>query len=69
MKEREFYCVSCRSRVMVPAEDICVKIYKNKKMVGGKVPTLKSYCKCDCKLTKFIKHKDTNKMIDKFGKC
>lgn len=69
MREKQFYCVSCRSIKTVKNDDICVKIYKNKRMIGGKVPTLKAQCNCGTNMTKFIKHDDTKKMQDKYGKC
>ena len=70
MKERQFYCVACRKKVMAKADDICVKVFKNKRMVGGKVPALRSYCaKCDVNLTKFIKHDKLGSMQSKYGKC
>lgn len=70
LKQQEFYCVSCRKRVKSDADDICVKVYKNKRMYDGKAPALRSTCqKCDTNLTKFIKHSDTKRMQDKYGKC
>ena len=70
LTEQQFYCVSCRQKCTSKADDICVKIYKNKRMYDGKVPTLKSTCsKCDTSVTKFIKHDDTERMQEKYGKC
>ena len=70
LKQKEFYCVKCRRRVTCNTEDICVKIYKNKNMVGKKVPTLFSECPyCETNLNKFIKHDLTEKMIEKYGLC
>lgn len=70
LKQRQFYCVSCRARRMVPADDICVAVLKNKKVKGG-VPALVGKCnKCDqSKMYKFIKRDDKDKMIEKYGKC
>jgi hypothetical protein len=69
LKQQEFYCVCCSKRVKVAADKICVKIYKNNYYTGGNTPALRSYCeKCDCNLTKFIKHKDEAKLTKKFGK-
>lgn len=66
MKERQFYCVSCRRKVMCPADDIHFKIIKNKRIKGG-MPALKSVCnKCDTRLTKFVKRKDASKLKAKY---
>jgi hypothetical protein len=70
LKQTEFYCVGCRARVKEHPDDICVKVYKNKRMYDGKVPTLKSQChRCGVNLTKFIKHDATAAMTAKYGKC
>ena len=69
LKENEFYCVSCRARVYMNSEDMCVKIYKNSR-TGLNTPTLKAYCfECNTNLTKFIKHDSTADMVSKYGKC
>jgi hypothetical protein len=69
MLERQFYCVSCRKKVTVPTEDICVKIYKNKRVRGGS-PALIGHCnKCDTRVSKFIQKDKKEAMINKFGKC
>ena len=69
LKQREFYCVKCRKRVSVPADDICVTVYKNKKVKGG-VPALVGACKkCDTNVNKFIKRNDKDKLSDKYGRC
>jgi len=69
MLERQFYCVKCRKKVVVPAEDVCVKTYKNKRIRGGS-PALVARCaKCDTKVTKFIKADHKVAMIKKFGRC
>lgn len=68
LKQRDFYCVSCRKRVSVPADEMGVQTFKNKKVKGG-VPALRSECpKCGTNVTKFIKKKDKSKMTQKFGK-
>ncbi len=70
MKQNQFYCVSCRKVINIPADDICFKYLKNSKMPGGKMPSLRAEChKCDTNLTKFVKHKDAEKLKDKFGRC
>ncbi len=67
LSEREFYCVKCKKRVTVPAEDICVKVYKNQR---GDSPALVGHCaKCGTKVTKFIKADSTAAMAKKFGRC
>lgn len=69
MLERQFYCVACRKKITVPAEDICVKTYKNRRVKGG-VPTLVGNCpKCDTLMVKFIKRASKEAMTKKFGKC
>lgn len=67
MKETEFYCVKCRSRVQADHSDIRVTTYKNKKIVGG-TPALVSVCDCDTKLIKFIKHENKGIFTKKYGK-
>lgn len=53
----QFYCVSCRSRKTIPADDISAKTFKNKKRLNGKVPMVYAECgKCDCKVYKIIKN-------------
>ena len=70
LTQNQFYCVSSRHKITIPSSDICFKNYKNSRMKDGNVPSLIAYCsKCDCKLTKFIKHKDADKLSKKFGKC
>lgn len=68
LKQTEFYCVACRKRVKVHPDDICVEVFKNKKIEGG-VPALRSVCKCGVNLTKFIKHRDEYRMSNKYGDC
>lgn len=66
MKQQQFYCVSCNSRVSLPADDIWFKMGKSSKR--KKLPMLKGKCKkCDGKLTKFVKIKDSQKLKSKFG--
>ena len=68
LKQREFYCVSCRGRVICDSKNIGVALFKNKRMIGGVAPALRAECpKCQTNLTKFIKHCDTKKFIDKYG--
>lgn len=68
MKTNQFYCVSCRKKVIVSADDICVKYIKNSRV--GRIPALKGECsKCDTKLTKFVKRDDAKKLEKKYGKC
>ncbi len=70
LTERQFYCVSCRKRVTMPADDICVKVFANKRMYDGKAPALRSQCSsCGTNLTKFIPHDSTAKMTTRYGKC
>jgi len=69
LTERQFYCVKCKARRTIPAEDICTKVYSNKRMYDGKVPTLKAECKCGTSLTKFVKHDAYDKLAAKYGKC
>jgi hypothetical protein len=65
LKVDEFYCLPCRKRCK--GEEIHYKKIRNKKRDG--VPTLRAYCKkCDCIVSKIIKEKDIDKMIDRFGK-
>lgn len=69
LRQNQFYCVKCRARRTAPENSMYVKIYKNKKMAGGKVPALKAECsKCSTPLTKFIKHDSVDKMVKKYGK-
>ncbi len=60
MKSNEFYCVSCKDKVICNAKDIRVAKLKNGK------PALKSKCKCGCNLTKFIKASSVVKYKSKF---
>lgn len=70
LTERQFYCVKCRTKRTLSANDICVKIYKNSRMYDGMVPTLRSLCpECDTNLTKFVKHDLVDYYMDKYGDC
>lgn len=70
LSERQLYCVSCRALRTIPADDLCVKIYKNPKMYDGKAPALRAQCPhCGTNLTKFVKHDAVDRLIDKYGKC
>ena len=67
MKELEFYCVSCGKKVMIPKDDVYVKVAKNSKRKGG-VPMLKGkHQKCGCKVNKFIKKDSVSSMKKKYG--
>lgn len=69
LTQNQFYCVSCRKKVSSHPDDMCVEVFKNKRIKGG-VPALRSECtKCGTNLTKFIKHDSKASMIKKFGKC
>lgn len=69
LKADEFYCVSCRKRVHSKNDDICVKVYRNRR-TNSSVPALKGQCaKCDTNVTKFISHDKIDSMRDKHGKC
>ena len=63
MKQNQFYCVSCRKRVMISPEDICVKKAKNG------TPMMKAVDKYGHKCNKFIKQSDYSKLATKYGKC
>lgn len=63
MKENQFYCVSCRKKVMVHKDDIGVNMDKRKK------PRLKALCcKCDTKVFKYIPECKKQKLECKYGK-
>lgn len=67
LKANEFYCVSCRGRVAVDKEDICVKA-GTKKTHG--VPMLKAQCaKCESGLNKFIKMSAVDAKRKQLGGC
>lgn len=68
LRQNQFYCVGCRKRVTVKADDICTKKYRNKKR--GSVSALKGECHtCNAPLTKFIKDSAYQRLTDKYGKC
>lgn len=70
LKQNQFYCVKCKCRKTCKSSNMCVKEHKNKRSKTGYIPTLKSYCgNCETPLTKFIKHKDTDRLADKYGYC
>jgi hypothetical protein len=70
LTQNQFYCVKCCKRISALTDNICVTEYKNKKATGGYTPALRSYCiTCDTPLTKWIKHKDVDRLIDKYGNC
>ena len=66
LSEREFYCVKCRKTVTLPASDIKVTVYKNARFTNGS-PALVGECKCETKVTKFIKHDDKERLKSKYG--
>lgn len=72
LKERQFYCVSCRKRVTCVPDDISVKIYTIGRgpKKGQKVPSLKCKCLCEQSLTKWIKTEPSyvEKMEHKYNK-
>ena len=70
MKENQFYCVSCRKRVMQKDSDaICVTTLDNPNRPKG-VPALFTGCpNCDINLYKFISDDAKVKMTRKYGKC
>ena len=69
LTEQEFYCVKCRGRVKVRAEDMCVTVFRNKRMKGGS-PALRAKCpKCGTNLTKFRKHDAKERLTRKYGRC
>jgi hypothetical protein len=69
LKQNEFYCVACRDKVRSDSEDMCVKVYKNKKVKGG-IPALISVCNvCDSNMSKFVKRDKKEELVKKYGKC
>jgi hypothetical protein len=70
LKEREFYCVKDRKKVIISEKDICFKNIKNTKMPSGNTPALVAYCKnCDCNLTKFIPLSKVESLKNKYETC
>lgn len=69
LKQNEFYCVKCRKRVTVPADNICVKQYANKR-VGRKISMLKGECKkCGTGVNKIFADAKLSAMKAKYGAC
>lgn len=69
LKEKQFYCVFCRRKVTSKPEDMCVKVYKNKR-THMDVPALKGMCpNCEGPQTKFIKVDKLLRMSNKYGYC
>jgi hypothetical protein len=63
-KVNEFYCLPCRKKITIPANNICFTITKNKK------PMLKGRCaKCGGVANRFVKLSDAKSLKDKFGTC
>ena len=55
LRQNEFYCLKCRARVRVPADELKVRHYTNKKL-RYKVPMLKGLChKCESTVNKIVK--------------
>ena len=68
LKQNQFYCLSCQAVRSCKDNYICVKVYHNSKT--GQTPSLICKCpRCDARLTKFIKHSQTDKMVEKYRKC
>lgn len=66
LKERQFYCVACKKRVMSSSKDMYVTCYKTS---TRKVNTLKGVCPIsNTNLTKFISESDKIKLTKKYGK-
>jgi hypothetical protein len=69
LKQQDFYCVACRSKVTAHKNDMGVQSFRNKKAKGGTTPTLRSVCQhCGYNLTKFISPKNKKEMSIKYGK-
>lgn len=67
LKQKEFYCVKCCKRVKCAPDAINFTEIKNSKATSGYVPALKCTCShCGTKLTKFVKHKDAEKLRNKY---
>lgn len=55
LRKNEFYCVACRKRVRVAADDVDEVTVYNKR-VHHRIPMEKSSCpKCDVTVNKFVK--------------
>ena len=64
MTKNQFYCVSCRARVKLPADKICIGKDKNKK------PRLVGKCaNCSVKVFRYVAVKDVKKLQDEYKKC
>lgn len=67
MGERMFYCVKCKARVTIKADDIC---FKKVKTSIRTVNMLKGYhSKCGVACHKIISDDSAPKMMKKYGKC
>jgi hypothetical protein len=67
LKSNQFYCVSCRSRMTVDEEDMCIKA-GTKKTRG--VPMVKSVCsQCNHKMNKFISKDNAKALRADLGAC
>lgn len=70
MKEREFYCVKCRARVVLPAQNICLTRYKNKNAPAKYVPALMGEChKCATRVSKFVPRNMEGTLLARYGEC
>ena len=68
MKEKQFYCVSCRARKTAHAGDMGVTTIRNKKVQGG-VVALKAECPhCPTNLTKFVPRDKKASLMKEYGK-
>ena len=68
MNKNQFYCVKCRKRVTLNADDIRITSFNNKK-VGRKIPAMVGNCRsCDTRVSKFIPVDDKDKLVAQYGK-
>lgn len=68
MKERQFYCLSCRKRVTLKKDDIRITRFNNKK-VGRKVPAMVGNCEsCGTFVSKFICEAIEADLVVEYGK-
>ena len=69
LKEKQFYCVTCRNRVTCHSDNIFLKTYKVKHRTNVQyVPALKCHCPgCGQSLTKFVSLKNERQLSEKYG--
>ncbi len=67
MKERQFYCLSCRKRVTLKKDDIRITRFNNKK-VGRKIPAMVGNCECGTFVSKFICEAIEADLVVEYGK-